>query len=395
MKFFASLDARDRRLLLFCAAAVVLLAVLTAAFARNENNNDNPVPSTYLTGKHGARAAYDMLAQSGYSIQRWEDPLSDLAAQADAHTVLILAEPMVAGTDDFKAVRDILDRGGRVLATGAYGGLILPDSAVQPPDRFTMAACELKPEGLDPLAGSGDVWMVPAAAWKSTSPRYRVEYDCGGQPAVVEYDVGRGHVIWWAGSTPLENGSIARAGNLDLLLNSLGSRDGSHLYWDESLHGAARSHWFYARGAALDMLIAGLIAIALLMLFSFSRRSGPVRDLPVPARATPVEFLDALGALYARAGASATAVALAWDRFRRRMSALCGLRGRQMSAADLALALRHRFPQAGADLETDLAASEEATQDDSLEPRRALALVQALSRHEEALQAMARRRAEN
>ncbi|MGB6745538.1 MAG: DUF4350 domain-containing protein [Terracidiphilus sp.] len=390
MKLFASLDAKDRRLMIVCLASVLVLAVLTAVFARNQNNDDNPVPSSFLTGRHGARAAYEMLESSGYNVERWEQPLSDLAAQADSRTVLILAEPMLAGTADFKAVDQILERGGRVLATGMYGGLILPDGAAQPPERFTMAACELSPQGLDPLAGSGEVWMVPAAGWKMSSPRYRVEYDCAGQPSVVEYDAGAGHAVWWASSTPLENGSIGRAANLDLFLNALGSREGSHFYWDESLHGDVRSNWFYARGTALNLLIAGLLGLGVLMIFSFSRRSGPVRDLPLPVRATPVEFLEALGSLYAKAGASATAVALAYDRFRRRMGALCGLRGKQMSAAELAAALRHRFPQVGEELETDLAAGEEAARDDTLNPRRALALVQALRRHDERLQAMAR-----
>jgi Domain of unknown function (DUF4350) len=390
MRLFTSLDAKDRRLLLICLTAVAVLAMLTAVFARNQNNDDNPLPGSYLTGRHGARAAYDMLQASGYSVERWEDPLSGLAAQANSHTVVILADPIFFSADDFKSVKEILERGGRVLATGMYGGLILPDSAVQPPRRLTLAACELTPEGLDALAGSGDAWMVPSAGWKLSSPRYRVEYDCGSQPAVVEYDVGAGHAVWWASSTPLENGSIGRAGNLDLFLDSLGSRNGIRVYWDESLHGDVHSRWFYARGAALDMLIAGLAALALLMIFSFSRRSGPVRDLPQPVRATPVEFLEALGSLYQKAGASATAVALAYNRFRRRTSALCGLRGTQMSATELALTLRRRFPQTGADLETDLAAGEEASWDDSLEPRRALALLQALNRHDEALQAMVR-----
>jgi hypothetical protein len=390
MKLFASLDAKDRRLLLICLGAVVMLAVLMAVFGRNQNDDDNPLVSSYLTGKHGAAAAYEMLQSSGYSVERWEQPLGDLARQADAHTVLILAQPILSSTEDIKAVRTILDRGGRVLATDATGGRILPEGAAQPPDRLTMAACKLNPAGLDALAGSGDVWMVPMAGWKMRSPLYRVQYECGGQPAVVEYNVGAGHAIWWASSTPLENGSINRDGNLDLFLNSLGSRDGSHIYWDESLHGEVHSNWFYARGAALNMLIAGLAALTLLTIFSFSRRSGPLRDLPLPVRATPVEFLEALGSLYAKAGASATAVALAYDSFRRRMSNLCGLRGKQMKAEELALALRHRFPQVSPELEADLAAGEEAAQDDTLEPRRALALVQALSRHDEALQAMAR-----
>ena len=113
--------------------------------------------------------------------------------------------------------------------------------------------------------------------------------------------------MWWANSTPLENGSVTRAGNFDLLLNSLGPRDGRHFYWDESLHGDVRSDWSYVSGPTVALLWTGLILISILIIFSFSRRSGPVREMPPPARATPIEFLEALGSLYRSAGAASTA----------------------------------------------------------------------------------------
>lgn len=392
MRLLASLDERDRKLLLICLAAVVVLAVVTGLFARNQNRDDNPLPSSYLTGKHGARAAYDMLLDSGYGVERWEQPLSDLAAQADAGTVVIFAEPLFNSTAASKAVDEILKRGGRVLVTGISGGQLVPEGAVQPPSQFQIAACKLSPEGLAPLAASGEVWMTPAAGWKLASPRYRSDYACAGQPVVVEYSQGAGHVVWWASSTPLENGSIGRAGNLALLLNSLGPRDGHQFYWDESLHGETPSEWYFARGPALNLLLIGMTVLALLVVFSFSRRSGPVRDVPLPARASPIEFLEALGSLYAKAGASATAVSLAYGRFRRRMGELCGLNGMQLNAEELGAALRRRFPHAGAELEADLAACEEAGMNDRLVPRHALALVQALGRHSALLAAAVRAR---
>ena len=389
MKLFASLDARDRKLLIGCICAVVAIAVVTAFFARSEDSDNNPVPSTYRTGKHGARAAYDLLKANGYDVERWEQPLSDLPAQTDEHTVVIFAEPDPSSPEDFKAVQDIVARGGRVLVTGWLGGILVPGGNSLPPQQLG-TACKLTPQGLDSLAGSGEVWMVPEAGWAMDRPSDRIEYNCTGAPAVVEYSVGKGKVVWWAASTPLENGSIARANDLNLLLNALGPRDGHRFYWDESLHGELHSIWFFARGPALYLLICGLLGIALLVIFSFSRRSGPVRDLPQPARATPVEFLEALGSLYAEAGASATAVELALERFRRKMGELCGLKGSQLSAEELAVALRRRFPQTGAELEKDLADCEEAVKDDRLAPKRALILVQALNRHSEALMAAAR-----
>ncbi len=388
--FPSYLDPKDRRLLLWCVLAAVVLATVTGIFLPNGNNNENRLPSSYLSGQHGAMAAYETLVRAGYPVERWERPLTELAADAGPETVVIFAEPFTRETDEIKAVRQILERGGRVLATGFWGGFLLPDNSVDTPKEFNFAACKLEPEGLDALAGSGEVWMVPLATWQVGKPFDRVQYSCAGQPAVVEYNWGDGHVVWWASATPLENGSLARAQDLDFFLNSLGPKEGHRFYWDESLHGEIRSEWSFASGPALTMLRWGLPALALLVLLSFSRRSGPVRELPAPARTTPIEFVEALGSLYRNAGAASTALSIAWERFRRRALRLAGMRGQKMSAADLATLLLRRFPDAGPNLENDLVACEQAAANEAITPREALRLVQLLQRHYTQLEAAAR-----
>ena len=169
MKLFASLDATDRKLLIGCMCVVALLAIVTAFFARNQDQDNNPVPSTNGTGKHGARAAFELLQANGYDVEQWERPLSDLPALTDAQTVVIFAEPNPASPEDLKAVKDIVARGGRVLLTGWSGGKLAPGGNVLPPMQFE-TACKLTPQGLDPLASSGEVWMVPEAAWGSDRP---------------------------------------------------------------------------------------------------------------------------------------------------------------------------------------------------------------------------------
>lgn len=381
MKFMSSLDPKDRRLLLWSVSIAIGLAGLIGFVLPNENNNDNPMPSTYLSGQHGARAAYESLLRAGYNIERWERPLGELAANAGPTTVVIFAQPFTRETEDFKAVEKIVARGGRVLATGFWGGYLVPDGDAGTPKEFTFSSCQLEPEGFDALANSGEVWMVPEATWQVNSPMQRIQYSCAGQPAVVEYDFGSGHVVWWASSTPLENGSLARASNFDLLLNSIGPREGRHFYWDESLHGDVRSEWSYISGPTVALLWTGLILISILVVFSFSRRSGPVRELPPPARVTPIEFLEALGSLYRSAGASSTAVTIAWERFRRYALRLCGLRQVSVSAEELAAAIRRRFPNADASLEADLATCEDARLNEKIDPRAALKAIQALDHH--------------
>ena len=387
MNPLSSLEPGDRKLLLWFVGIGLTLAIVAGFLLPGANSNRNPLPSTYLAGQHGARAAYETLLRSGYTLERWEQPLSDLAATAGPETVVIFAQPFSREAEDLKAVRTILDRGGRVLSTGFWGGYLLPDQAVAPPKDFDFVACKLEPEGLDPLANSGEVWMVPQATWTVDNPAQRVDYSCAGQPAVVEYGWGKGHVVWWASSTPLENGSIARTQNLDLLLNALGPREDHRFYWDESLHGEVRSEWSYASGPALTLLWIGLPVLGLLIVFSFSRRSGPVRNLPPPTRAAPIEYLEALGSLYRNAGAASTAVAAAWERFRRRtlrFTGAAGLRGQQMNATELAAVIERRFPGIDADIEAELVACEEAASSDTLKPRQALKLIQALhARHQQ------------
>jgi Domain of unknown function (DUF4350) len=390
VKFLASLDPKDRRLLLWCACAALVLAVITGILLPNGNSNDNPLPSTYLSGRHGAMAAYELLVRAGYPVERWERPLGELAATAGPETVVIFAEPFTREMEEIKAVHEIVERGGRVLATGFWGGYLLPGASPDMPREFNFAACRLDPEGLDPLANSGEVWMVPEATWQVGRPSDRVQYSCAGQPAVVEYAWGAGHVVWWASATPLENGSLTRAGDLDFFLNALGPKQGRHFYWDESLHGEIRSDWSFAGGPALALLRGGLPALALLVLFSFSRRSGPVRELPQPVRTTPVEFIDALGSLYRNAGAAQTAVSIAWERFRRHALRLTGWRGQKMSAAELGALLRRRFPGVSPELERDLAECEESTNNDTLSPREALRMVQLLEMRQAELDAATR-----
>jgi hypothetical protein len=392
MKFLPSLDSADRKLLLWSVGIALVLAVAIGLLMPSSNNNDNPLPSTYLAGQHGARAAYETLLRSNYPIERWERPLSELAAQAGPQTVVIFAQPFTRETTDIKAVRQIVERGGRVLATGQMGGYILPGEASAPPEDFTFAACQLEPDGLTPLANTGEVWMVPGATWQVGNPAQRVDFSCAGQPTVVEYDWGNGHVVWWASSTPLENGSLARGNNLDLLLNSLGPRDGHKFYWDESLHGEIRSTFSYASGPSLTLLWTGMIGMFILIVFSFSRRSGPIRELPLPARATPIEFLEALGSLYRNAGAASTAVAIALERFRRQSLRLCGLRGAPIKAGELAATIRRRFGNMDDSLEADLAACEEAAWGETVMPRDAYKMIVRLHHHMENLKEAARPR---
>ena len=240
------------------------------------------MPSTYLSGQHGARAAYETLLRSGYSIERWERPLSELAATAGPDTVVIFAEPFTREPGRHQGRPHTSSNAAAASSPPASGAaFILPGEASATPDEFSFAACKLEPEGLDParrLRRGLDGARGYAGRW--AIPRHRVDYSCAGQPAVVEYDWGKGHVVWWASSTPLENGSLARANDLDLLLNSLGPARRPPLLLGRVAPRRYSLHLELCRRPVLDHALDRPARAGLLVVFSFSRRSGPVRELP-------------------------------------------------------------------------------------------------------------------
>ena len=400
MKVLDSLDSKDRRMLMIVLGLVVALLVVLAVFTPSQNQEDNPVPDSYLSGRHGAKAAYTVLEQSGYTIERWEQPLSELAEHAGPDTVVISAEPSLFNKQDRNAIASILNKGGRVLAIGFRGGYLLPRTGVTSSKQVTFAACEAMPDGIESLSGmprageKNSIWIIPGATWLENDPAVHTDYTCAGAPVVVDYPIGKGRAVWWADSMPLENGSITRGQNLELLLSSVGPAQGRHIYWDESLHGKQHTQWDFVSGPVWPLLFWGGIGLAILVVFSYSRRSGPVRSLPQAARTTPIEFIDALGSLYRSTGASATALQIAWERFRAQAVLLTGLRNPKVEARELSAAIERRFGAVGKAMEPDLILVEELCWEEGLKPSRALALIRTLRRHEETLRNASTRRSE-
>lgn len=375
------LDRKDRWMLVVTLAMVAAVLVVLGLISPS-SDSDNPVPSTYSTTQHGARAAFTLLQDSGYAIQRWEEPLSVLADQAGPDTILITAEPFSFDPSDRDAIAEILRKGGRVIATGFQGGALLPGTGLTVAKNVSFAACEAQPDGFGPLTGIGPIWIVPVATWKESRSEIQTAYTCAGQPVVVSYPVKSGTAIWWASSTPLENASIMRGENLELLLRSIGSANGHRVFWDESLHAVRHTQWDFVHGPVWKLFLFGSIGIGLLAVFSFSRRSGPLRSLPQPPRTTPIEFIEALGALYRSTGASNTAVKIAWERFRGHVVKLCGQENAKLDAAELLEVLERRFGRVIQDMKEDLLEVERACEDDRLKPAKALELIQALRHHE-------------
>jgi hypothetical protein len=373
------------KFLLTFSAIVVALIIITGIFAPNREDRD-PTPGTWNSGAAGAKAAYLLLGQLGYDEARWERPESELSAIDAAHATLVVAEPspsFAALTDKNRQqpFDDFLHHGGRIVATGATAAIFLPGAKAAPADRIYTDLCLTTPEGPGPLARAGELEMAAPVRWSGDDPSVRVEQTCGDGAVVVSYPVGSGEIVWWASATPLTNLGLHQDGNLRLLLASVGGADRT-VYFDEYMHGINTSPWTATHGTPLTGIIAQTCCVVALLLFSFARGSGPHRALVQPPRASPLEFVESMGALYAKARASRVAIAAAERRLAEFLAHEGGLPAETLrsGSAAIAAAVQARFGCDITALAADLEAARQAEYDNP-SPAAALAQVRRLDHH--------------
>ena len=393
------LERADRKLVI---VALTLLVLLIAATAIIEPPEAAPGPnaSSYSAAENGAKAAYLLLSEMGYSIERSEVPLTELPHDS-TKLVLVLAEPDNAtlGEEDRDSLEEFLRNGGRVLATGPSAARDLPIER-----KVVPGARDLSPAGtadVSPVAaitqtypavavspitkGVPEITMAAPVRWVNSRELGLPLYGKEGRDVVVEYPLGQGEVIWWAGSTPLQNSGIARTGNLGLLLNSLAASKDTRILWDEYYHGEHKSLAGYLAGTPVVWALAQVGFVYILMLVGYGRRTGPKRKAVVESRLSPLEFVETLGALYHRAHAASGAVETEWLRFRylltRRLALPISATVQQMYDA-----ARERLGWREPGLYDALQRAERASADPSLKDDDALQVVDSLEHYTGLLQ---------
>src|SRR5215470_1571809 len=112
--------------LTFLIVALALMIVLSAILAFvAPPNASNQRGSSFSAGGSGAKAAFLLLKQLGYNVERSFEPIYALKVEP-AGTVLVLASPIRrASRQDLRALKDFIEGGGVVFTTGG-GGSFLP-----------------------------------------------------------------------------------------------------------------------------------------------------------------------------------------------------------------------------------------------------------------------------
>lgn len=370
-----NIDPRDRKLLLGAGVVFVLLIAGVLLFG-GEQGEKTEVPSTYSTASGGAKAAYLLLSQSGYKVQRWERPLVDLPENA----TLVIADPLEAPTrEERDSLKNFLFNGGRVIATGMFAGAFLPENESVPDMLLGMTwkkASAVSPSAITRAAP--DITIAPQARWPMYSSAYAL-YGDGDEMVVVKYPYGRGEVLWWAAATPLTNAGLKEPGNLEFFLASLGEMR-SPILWDEYVHGYRESLESSVGHSPLKWLLLQLALLGLAVVATFSRRSGPVSAPATDVRLSPLEFVQTLGGLYENAGTASVAVDISYQRFRYWLTRRLGV-ANNISIDDLQAAVRDRFAAKDDHIAAILRRCDAAKADPYLSESEALHLVQELDEY--------------
>jgi len=342
------LNQKDRRLFLGAGFVFVFL-VVTAFLLSSSERGQAEYPSSYSSAPGGAKAAYLLLSTTGYRVQRWEKPLSDLPAASTK--TLILAEPEEAPTrEERERLKVFISEGGNVIATGMFAGTFLPKNESVPDVLSGMTwknASSLSPSQITRAAPQ--IVLAPRAYWQGSTATYPL-YGDGTHTLVVKYPFGRGEVLWWAAATPLTNAGLKEPGNLEFFLACLGDKK-SEILWDEYIHGYRQTLAGSIAHSTVKWLFAQLVLVALAIVATFSRRSGPTCVPTSEVRLSPIEFVRTLGGLYQRAGSPSVAVDICYRRFRYWLTRGLGVAA-NTSENELASAIRNRWGLTGGGFNT-------------------------------------------
>jgi hypothetical protein len=371
--------------------ALVLLAVLFGLMARympREQGMPGFFTTSYSSAGEGALAAYLLLDELGYEVSRSTEPLSSLPTEPDEvrRTFLVVTGPSVAvPRTEGLALRAFLRAGGNVLFAGYGAAELLPEVRLQMTGELGNEWKAVRPQAVSPVTrGVAEIEMPVLQYWRGQNPNQVALFGDDSGSVVVSYPHGGGTVHWWAATTPLTNAGIRRRDNIRLLLNTLGPPGRYRIVWDEYLHGRGGSLWTYLGRTPAPWLALQLGLLLAAVLWTFSRRHGPVREPAAESRLSPLEFVETLGDLYHRAGAANLAVESALRRFRQLLAARLAL-PQSSSLEALSRGARERLVWREPGLYETLQRAEHLRRDPELDAREALRTVQALDHYLELL----------
>ena len=278
----SAIDPSDRKLLLIAGAVMLVLAAALAVVSPPPAEQGGGTLSIYSDASGGAHAAFLLLqnlASQRTCVGTAADGSSAGFRKCDPDT----REPGRASQQQRKRklCYNLRNRAGelfspaRALATSSRTPaprtclLAKPWATYQAnlPSSYTRHAAKIS--------------LQKQSEWEGNNPAAFALYGDADSPAVMMWSVGDGAILWWAGPTPLTNAGITQEGNLNFFLDAVSdplarANQQPEIYWDEYFHGQRATLWAYFRRTPVPWGLLQFAVLGLAVLFTFSRRSGPM-----------------------------------------------------------------------------------------------------------------------
>jgi hypothetical protein len=302
---------RRNDLLLLCAllAAFVVAAVIQLQHATAPAGPVRPTRSSGDVRGGGYAAFAELLRREGVRVGTFDRRPAQLDDDVDT---LIAAYALPAAGGDAAAARTDADlddlrawvaRGGRLVVLGV-------DARVAPRERAVLGRPDVREATRrgaplrGPLArGIGRIAFDGRVRFVASRPDERVQLADAGGPLVIDVMIGRGVVRYVNDTLPFANNVLAAGDDARLAYALVRPRHpGGLVLFDESLHGAlVDPSWWSIMPVWLRVMSAGWALTVVLALGGGALRLGPP-FVPPRAEPTSAAFLDAVTALYERAG---------------------------------------------------------------------------------------------
>jgi hypothetical protein len=320
------------------AIAAVAFALLVAISVQREARRNEAAYDTFSTYDYrsgGYRAWYELLERIGRAPQRFERyPVfldRSVATLIAADPLPFTDAPMEISEANAAALARWVREGGRLVLIGQGPLSEALAKELSQPELSEAAQAGAKhppaPQIAPVLAAAGVGSVAPPGARRFRAARgFEVVLSDRRGIIVSRTGAGRGELIVVADEQMLSNAHIGSADHARLAAALAARPGGGAVAFDETLHGyLIAEHWWELVPRAFLVAVAIALAAVALAGIGAAIRLGPPALPRTRREATSGEYIDALAALFERAGAAGHAVTAAYISTRRAIARKFGL----------------------------------------------------------------------
>jgi hypothetical protein len=340
---------KSTKAILLVVGLFLLLVVLNFFFAagsrQSQENETNGNRSTFAATPFGTLAYYSLLEESGYPVTRLVRSYNSLEGPGEIGTLIIISLPPASNPDsgEIDALNRWVQAGGLLIIIDREIELEFPGN-IQVHTSPAYISSPVRPVQPTPLGkGVRRLSVATPSSYVTVGGNSTIVDIADNLGAVVaETRVGRGRVIFVTEPHIVANNGIAEDDNLALALNVLQVRPDGKIAFDEYHHGYGAGGLFghnsllgYFNGTPVPWIIAQILLMTALLIFSRGRRFARPVPLKIERRTTNLEFVSSMANITRLARASGLAMENIYSEFRRRLCHYAGV-GKETDSPRLA-----------------------------------------------------------